>query len=272
MIKIQRKTLLYKSNVEYADFSLNHVEGCSHGCKYPCYAYLMKKRCGIIKTYDEWCHPKIVSNAVELLSSELPKLKSRINSVHLCFTTDPFMYKQNDVTALTLELIRILNGNNIKCNILTKGIYPKILGEISQYEKQNEYGISLVSLNERFRKNFEPNSAPFSDRIKALKLLSNSGCKTWVSIEPYPTPNLDETSMKIENLLREVSFVDKIIFGKLNYNVQSTKFKDNDSFYKTISKTIITFCEKHKIKYHIKSGTPYSKRQTEDIFATTNVK
>ena len=38
MQTIERKTLLYHSGVEYSDFCLNHVEGCSHGCKYPCYA------------------------------------------------------------------------------------------------------------------------------------------------------------------------------------------------------------------------------------------
>ncbi|MEK7375887.1 MAG: radical SAM protein, partial [Candidatus Margulisiibacteriota bacterium] len=73
MKSIKRKSLLYKSGVEYADYCLNHVEGCSHGCKYPCYAFMMKKRCGVVKTYEEWCQPKIVSNAIELLDEEIPK-------------------------------------------------------------------------------------------------------------------------------------------------------------------------------------------------------
>ena len=94
MQTIKRKTLLYKSEVEYADFCLNHVEGCSHGCKYPCYAYMMKRRCGIVKTYEEWCKPKIVSNALELLDQEIPRYKDKIKYVHLCFSTDPFMYEQ----------------------------------------------------------------------------------------------------------------------------------------------------------------------------------
>ena len=33
-----RKSLIYKTAVEYGDYTLNHVTGCSHGCKYPCYA------------------------------------------------------------------------------------------------------------------------------------------------------------------------------------------------------------------------------------------
>lgn len=39
---IQRKTMLYKTGVEYGDYTMNFVQGCSHGCKYPCYAYLLK--------------------------------------------------------------------------------------------------------------------------------------------------------------------------------------------------------------------------------------
>ena len=46
---ISRSSLLYKSKVEYADFCINHVEGCSHGCTFPCYAFMMAKRFGKIK-------------------------------------------------------------------------------------------------------------------------------------------------------------------------------------------------------------------------------
>jgi len=55
--KITRKTLLYKSGVEYADYALNHAEGCTHGCTYPCYAMMMKKRCGVIASYQDWVRP-----------------------------------------------------------------------------------------------------------------------------------------------------------------------------------------------------------------------
>src|SRR4030043_443936 len=115
LLKIQRKSLLYKSEVEYADFCLNHVEGCSHGCKYPCYAYMMKRRCGIVKTYEEWCRPKIVSNALELLDKEIPKYKNKIKYVHLCFSTDPFMYKQK-----SSQIRLILKKESTLSNICTK--------------------------------------------------------------------------------------------------------------------------------------------------------
>lgn len=253
MQSIERKSLLYKSEVEYADFCLNHVEGCSHGCKYPCYAYMMKKRCGIIKTYEEWCQPKIVRNALELLDKEIPRYKNKIEYVHLCFSTDPFMYNQEKVKELSLKIIDRLNTNNIRCTVLTKGIFPHELSNRNGFGKNNEYGITLVSLDEEFRKKFEPNSAKFQDRINSLKFLHRKGFKTWVSIEPYPTPNLIKQDL-IE-ILETVSFVDKIIFGRLNYNVKSSEFKYTKEFYNSLSRSVIKFCNKNRIGCHIKEGT-----------------
>ena len=40
---ITRKTMLYVTAVEYGDYTMNHILGCAHGCKYPCYAFLQKK-------------------------------------------------------------------------------------------------------------------------------------------------------------------------------------------------------------------------------------
>lgn len=253
MQTIKRKSLLYKSEVEYADFCLNHVEGCSHGCKYPCYAYMMKRRCGIVKTYEEWLRPKIVSNALELLDKEIPKYKNKIKHVHLCFSTDPFMYEQEQICDLSLKIIDRLNANNIRCTVLTKGIFPRELGSRNGFSNKNEYGITLVSLNEKFRKGFEPNSARFKDRINALKYLHKKGFKTWVSMEPYPTPNLIQQDLR--GILDAVSFVDKIVFGRLNYNVKSSEFKYSKGFYNDLALSVIDFCRRNKINYHIKQGT-----------------
>jgi len=256
--------------VEYADFCLNHVEGCAHGCMFPCYARLMAKRFGKIKKdSDWWLKPKLVENALELLDKEIPKYKDEIKFVHLCFMTDPFMYKYKEVQDMTLKIIEKLNKNNIKCTVLTKGIYPKVLANTKKYGNLNEYGITLVSLNNKFKKEFEPYSAPNSKRIKALKYLHDKGLRTWVSIEPYPTPNLDK-NQNLPKLLNEIHFVDRIIFGKLNYNVISSKFKDNALFYEKCTEQVIEFCKRNNIDCHIKCGTQKEyNNKTEVIFEKT---
>ncbi len=247
---ITRKSMLYQTGVEYGDYTMNHVQGCVHGCKYPCYAYLMKKRFGQIKSYEEWCEPKLVSNTLELLDKEIPRLKKKIKSVQLCFTTDPFMYGYPEVEEMSLAAISKLNADGIRCTTLTKGISPMALSKLSE---ENEYGITLISLDEQYRETVEPGAAPYKIRIDALKRLHDAGCKTWVSIEPYPTPNLIEQNL--EKLLEAIGFTDRIIFGRTNYNKEITAYKDHKHFYNEKAKEVICFCEKRGIRYHIKNKT-----------------
>jgi len=258
-ITITRKSLLYKTAVEYGDYTINHIEGCSHGCLYPCYAMMMAKRFGKVKSYEEWVEPKIVGNAVDLLKKEIPKTKEKIKFVHLCFSTDPFMHGYQEISDLSVRLIRMLNDADIRCTALTKGMLPVELASLS---KKNEFGITMVSLNEDFRKKYEPGSAPYKDRIGSLCKLHKQGIKTWVSIEPYPTPNM--VSQRFRDILQAVSFVDKIIFGRLNYNTMVTRFPEHKSFYNELSRQVIDFCVSHKIEYHIKKGTVTSEAKTRN--------
>lgn len=247
---IKRKSMLYQTGVEYGDYTMNHVLGCSHGCKYPCYAFLLKKRFGVIKTYEEWCSPFLVSNTLELLDKEIPKLKEKIQSVQLCFTTDPFMYGYPEIQEMSFAAIRKLNEEHIKCCVLTKGLLPI---ELKDLYRENEYGITLISLNEDYRKKTEPGAASYADRLTALKALHDAGCKTWVSIEPYPTPNLIDQNL--DEILKTVKFVDRIIFGRTNYSKEISAYKDNKQFYNECSEKVIAFCKKQGIDYHIKNRT-----------------
>lgn len=247
---IERKTMLYKTGVEYGDYTMNFVQGCSHGCNYPCYAFLQKKRFGQVTNYEDWCKPKLVSNTLTLLDQEIPRLKSKIKSVHLCFSTDPFMYGYQKIEDIAIASIKKLNASGIKCTALTKGILPIALAELS---KDNEYGITLVSMDEAYRKKMEPGAAPYADRLAALRALHDAGCRTWVSIEPYPTPNLIEQNL--HDLLEAISFVDKIIFGRTNYSTEVSSYKEHKAYYNKLAAEVISFCEECGIQYHIKEKT-----------------
>ncbi len=247
---ITRQTMLYKTGVEYGDYTMNHVLGCAHGCKFPCYAYLQKKRFGQIKDYNEWIQPYLVSNTLELLDKEIPRLKDKISSVQLCFSTDPFMYGYDEIKKMSIASIKKLNEADIKCTVLTKGILPM---ELSKLKKINEYGITLVSLDKEFRSKMEPGTAPYSKRITSLEKMHEKGYKTWVSIEPYPTPNI--VNQKLEDVLKEIEFVDKIIFGRTNYSKEVSSYLNYKEFYNECASQIIDFCKKNKKDYHIKHGT-----------------
>lgn len=272
-------TLLYETKVEYGNWTINHIVGCKHGCRFPCYAMMMAKKFGWVKDYEDWRKPRVVENALELLEKEISKYKNKINFVHLCFMSDPFMYdyeKQNlvpEIKHMTLRIIEKLNKEGIKVTTLTKGIYPDEILDTKKFSPKNEYGITLVSLNDEFKKEFEPFSAPYRARIDSLKKLSDNGLKTWVSMEPYPTPWLDKQAENIKTILEKISFVDKIIFGRLNYRkltehntTYSKIWKNNNDFYKSMAQEIISFCKENNKRYHIKLGTPLSKSKTINIF------
>lgn len=247
---IHRKSMLYITGVEYGDYTMNHVLGCSHGCRFPCYAFMMKKRFGQVSSYAEWLQPYLVENTLDLLDTEIPQLKDRIKTVQLCFTTDPFMYEYEEISDMSIKAIKKLNENGIRCNVLTKGILPPELCDLS---KENEYGITLVSLDESFRTKMEPFSAGYFERLNAMKFLHNRGCKTWVSIEPYPTPNLVEQNLS--SILECVRFTDRIVFGRMNYNSKVTKYKEQKQFYNRCAAEVEDFCVTNGIKYYIKSKT-----------------
>ncbi|MBQ9595657.1 MAG: radical SAM protein [Synergistaceae bacterium] len=250
MNTITRKTMLYKTGVEYGDYTMNHVQGCAHGCKYPCYAFMMKRRFGQVKDYESWLEPYLVSNTLELLDKEIPRLRNRIKSVQLCFTTDPFMNGYPEVSQMSIAAIRKLNEAGIKCITLTKGQLPIELAELSS---ENEHGITLISLNEQYREKMEPGAVSCEARLASLRALHKAGCRTWVSIEPYPTPNMIEQDL--QEILEAVSFTDRIIFGRANYTREASSYREHKHFYNERAAEVIAFCEKRGIDFHIKAGT-----------------
>ncbi len=89
--------------------------------------------------------------------------------------------------------------------------------------------------------------------IAALRALHDAGCKTWVSIEPYPTPNFIEQDLN--EILETIGFCDKIIFGRLNYNKKVSEYKEHKTFFNELAEQVIAYCEANGKQYHIKDGT-----------------
>ena len=124
---------------------------------------------------------------------------------------------------------------------------------MAELSPENEYGITLITLDEAYRKQMEPGAAPCSDRLAALKGLHEANCKTWVSIEPYPTPNMIEQDL--HELLEAVSFTDRIIFGRTNYSKVANSYKEHKYFYNKCAAEVVSFCQEHGIDCYIKEKT-----------------
>jgi DNA repair photolyase len=92
----------------------------------------------------------------------------------------------------------------------------------ARFDRGNTVGISLVSLDEDFRRRFEPGAPAYRERIAALERLHTAGCRTLVHIEPYPTPNI--VRQEVGPLLEAVAF------------------------YRSQGRVVRAFCQQHRIR------------------------
>jgi DNA repair photolyase len=197
---------------EYADLALNLYIGCSHSCKY-CF---VPGVCKITReNFNGTIKPKkdIITRLIrdlELIekNEELPKIP-----VLMSFTSDPYQPLEEELK-LTRTSIKLLNSFDFPVRILTKGnkLAQRDFDVLSDF-KENEFGITLVMLNEDLQKEWEPNAASPKQRIENLRRAKAKGIKTWLSLEPIidlqeALDVIDETQF----------FTDFYGVGKLNYN------------------------------------------------------
>lgn len=74
-----------------------------------------------------------------------------------------------------------------------------------------------------------------------------------VSMEPYPTPNIHE--QELIPLLEKIGFVDRIIFGRTNYNKAVSSYPKSKEWYNDCVRQVVSFCRSRGIECYIKKGT-----------------
>jgi len=153
------------------------------------------------------------------------------------------------VQAMSLAIIERLNGSGIACSVLTKGILPGDLADPARFPVANTHGISQVSLDEGFRRQWEPGAAPYAERIAALRNMHEAGRRTLVHIEPYPTPNIIKQDLRA--LLEAVAFVDHVFFSRWNYSRCVSDYPGAEAFYQEQAAIVRKFCETHGIECEV---------------------
>jgi hypothetical protein len=135
----------------------------------------------------------------------------------MSFTTDP--YQPLDVDCkLTRSAIQIMIDYARPFTVLTKGGKRSMrdFDLLSSRPDLCRYATTLTCSNLATGKKWEPNAAPWQERIKALEEAHRLGIKTWVSIEPVIDP---EQSLALISMTHALGCVDQYRIGMLNHEI-----------------------------------------------------
>lgn len=189
------KSALSNSRLE-SDYALNPYRGCSHGCLY-CYAPF------VIREERPWGDfVDVKRNIPRILSKELKKKEK--GCVRLGSVTDPYQEAEKEY-CLTRRCLKQLKKKDFPTIVQTKSSLIKRDIDIVQ-DMDIEVGFTLTSLDDEFRRTFEPDAPAISDRLTAIKELNEEGLDTWVFIGPL-FPYLNDS---VEDLKRMKETLDSI--------------------------------------------------------------
>jgi len=229
-------------------YACNVASGCSNACLY-CY----------VPRYTYRYVPKLSHPNRDNLEVKLPKkppaelVKHQleryykfhwgVEGVFLCFLTDPFLPECQRNTEQLINLL--IHDYDVKVATLSKLDVPM--------DRAVRKGMTLVSSDDDFWKQYEPNTLYPLNRLLTLKT-----CKrefddyVWVSMEPYPPSAIYK--QRIQDLLEELNFVDLIVFGKWNYSKLASTEQARLEYAENVQ-VLEDFCKSNNIRVHVKSDT-----------------
>jgi DNA repair photolyase len=223
--------------------AVNVAWGCTHCCTYPC--YVPRFMHSTVEEAQKIHLPKL--SPAKLVAAQLAK-KPAPAGVFASFLTDPLL-EDNLVNTMGLVNELHLTAPATRVAVLSKTDDLDLLPSYSTMR----YGSTIVSLDKKFYKQYEPYAASPERRIMVLKELKKIRDEyVFVSMEPYPTSEIVQQSL--DELIYNLSFVDFIVFGKWNYNTQTSTAAAKAEYTELVDR-FRDLCNVYGIRYHIKSET-----------------
>ncbi|RLI76463.1 hypothetical protein DRP04_12655 [Archaeoglobales archaeon] len=179
---------------------LDTYSGCVHNCVY-CYAKNLLERRGYWRTVRK-ADPKHVERLLEKyidhrLDGDIGRTIRRRIPFRLGGLTDCFQ-KQEEEWGVTKQVIEILNRYEYPYLIVTKSPLVAEYTDVIESELA-VIQVTITTLEEDLARSIEPSAPKPSDRLKALRCLSESGYFTTARFSPIiPRVNLKEAKRLLE--------------------------------------------------------------------------
>lgn len=174
--------------------SLNPYRGCEHGCAY-CYARPTHEYLGFSSGYDFESKIMVKEEAPDLLRAEFARPNYQPVCLACSGVTDPYqpIEKKLLLTRRCLEVMAECRNPVVfitKNHLITRDL--DLLQELARYQAAAAY-ISITSLDPNLAHKLEPRASSPSQRLDAIRQLSEAGIPVGVSMAPIiPAINDEE--------------------------------------------------------------------------------
>ena len=200
---VQVADFITKSKLPAADYVINPYIGCPHGCIY-CYAEFMKRFTAHSEEWGEFIDVKSCAKKISIT-------KLAGESVLIGSVTDAYNPYEKKYL-VTSNILKQLAGTTAHFEILTKSSLVIRDIELFRHIPNIKIGISMNSLDEKFRRQTEPRASSVRKRLDALKMLHDAGIQTYVFMSPI-FPGITDFQTIVE---QTSSYADAFYFENLN--------------------------------------------------------
>ena len=237
---IKAKTILQKAthgNEWFGiDYNMNLYKGCCHKCIY-CDS---RSNCYQVEDFDR---VRAKKDEIEILSKELKSKRKKgvIGIGAMSDTYNPFE-KQYEITRKALELISYYNfGVSIetKSSLITRDI--DIFNEINS-KSAIILKFTITTANDELSRKIEPNVCVSSERLKAMKKLSENGIFVGTLLKPI-IPFITDSEENIRNVIK----LSAKNGAKFVFSMGGVTLRENqrEYFYEQLDKTFPGLKEKY---------------------------
>lgn len=232
--EIKVKSILVKSKLPESGLVINPYVGCEHACCW-CYARFMKRFTNHDEPWGSFVDIKI--NGPELLEKQLKG--GLLNKVHksgvfLSSVTDCYQPLEEKYQ-LTRQILKILLDHQIPVSILTNSTLVLRDLDLLKRFKEKSVGFTLYTLDDKISRIFQPKAGLPSEKVKALKILSNSGIETYIHVGPYlpEVTNLEEILKAVKD---RINFFEGEMLNTRGANFTNVALVLNAHFPKLLEK------------------------------------
>ncbi len=182
-------------------WSLNPYMGCAHRCAF-CYVRGFERRADRPSDDRYGSSVRVKVNVVEVLAAELARKRWRRETVAIGAATDPYQPAEGRYR-LTRGCIEALGAARTPMSLITRG--PLVVRDVdvlaaAAVRADVMVSVSIATLDPALGAGLEPGVAPATQRLRAIRMLTDAGIAAGVALAPV-LPGLTDAPRALAGVL-----------------------------------------------------------------------